>query len=70
MSEALHNLIQIAVRSTGGKPYAEQLSILKDCYDCADTPQLQRELQRLTELIYSLHSELHYFDADPPEDQI
>lgn len=70
MSRPIENIIQIAVRSTGDMSYAQQLSTLQDCYDCADTPQLKRELQRLTELTLSLHSELTFFDSDPSEDQI
>jgi hypothetical protein len=70
MSQALHNLIQIAVRSAANKPHREQTRILQDCYDCADSPQLKRELQRLGGLCDTAETELIRFEAQPDEDRI
>lgn len=70
MSRPIENLIQLAVRSAANQPHRDQVRILQDCYDCAESPRIRRELQRLGSLLDTAESELAAFEATAHEDQI
>ena len=70
MSTPLHRIIEIAVRSAAGKSHREQLRILQDCAECADTPQLKRSIQSLSTRSEILESEFRRFEATPDEEKI
>jgi len=70
MSTPLHRIIEIAVRSAAGKGHRDQLRILHDCAECADTPQLKRSLQCLTTRSEILESEFRRFETNPDHEKI
>ncbi|HBR94320.1 MAG TPA: hypothetical protein DEA90_09175 [Opitutae bacterium] len=69
MSEALHRIIQIAVRHSAGRPSREQLQILQDC-DAIAPDALRSELGHLIASVDTTNRMLRTFEATPDEDQI